>query len=126
MKLLFKHLLISLAACLFSTVFCMLKFSSYDGIPGTLFVVIMLAHFGILIAAVLVVILRFSGFTRPHKFIYIFMGTANCWMGALSFIIWLAGHARFVIVETFLPNLVIGIAMLADTFFFASKTRHAA
>lgn len=121
MQPLFKHLLLSLLACISATTFCMLKFSGYDGIPGTLFVITIVAHFTILAASVLALILRFAGFISPVKFIYVFLGTCSLWMGMLSIVAWLTGNARFVMIATFSPNLLMGIAMLIDVLVSHSK-----
>ena len=116
MKRTYKHLLLSLVGCILVTGFCLWKFYPGTGVVSTLFFAGVTAGFAFMAAGVLLVILRFSGFTSRETFIYIFTGAANLWLGLAAIFVWLTRNVRFGLAETFLPCFILGAVMLADTF----------
>jgi len=54
--------------------------------------------------------------SNPHRLLYVFLGITNVWFGLIAIFIYLECNGIVILVmETFLPNVVIGAILLTDT-----------
>lgn len=72
-------------------------------------------------AGLLMLALRiFKVITRDQYFLYPFLGTANMVLGLLSVYFYLVGKINLVALHDTIPNLFVGVVVMADIFLFES------
>jgi hypothetical protein len=132
-----KKAALSVIVCVTFTGLVVLSFQWSDNIALTQFAIIYFTHillFYVGLACLIVRILRglitvkwfadFSWkFTDPVKFRYIFLGIGNAWMGMLAIVLYEMAGAEIIIVKDMLPNLMVGLILLANSFFSKSKSK---
>jgi hypothetical protein len=132
-----KKAALSVIICAAITGLIILSFLGEGGIALTQFMITYGLHFLLLFAGVGCLIVRilhvfikvkwFSDFalkfTDPAKFHCVFLGIGNSWMGILAIVLHVTGRANLFMVETMLPNLIVGVIILADIIFSRRKTR---
>lgn len=132
-----KKATLSVIVCVVLTGLIVLSLLLNGGIALGQFMVIYLMHILLLFVGVGCLFLRilrlfivvkwFSDFackfTDPLMFRYVFLGIGNTWMGILAIILHANWRADLLMVTMMLPNLIIGIILLATTFLSKHKSR---
>ena len=76
-------------------------------------------------AGLLLLALRiFKVINRDQYFLYTFLGTANMVLGLLSVYFYLMGKINLLGLHDTLPNLFVGVFIMADIFLFESLLKH--
>ncbi|HWK02182.1 MAG TPA: hypothetical protein VNS58_01035 [Puia sp.] len=111
-----KNLITAILICLSFTGLCLCFFYPGKGIGGMLFLITVVAHFSFLILGPILFVFRISGFLKRDSFLYILIGVGNLWLGILSYLLYFTGNAIKLMIWEFLPNLLVGIFLLADIY----------
>ena len=115
-----KYLAIAILTCISFTGLCLYYFYPGEGVGGMLFFITVVAHYAFLIIGPVLFVFRIAGFLRRDNFFYIFIGVANLWLGILSYLLYLTDKAIELMIWAFLPNLLIGVLLLADAYWVPS------
>jgi hypothetical protein len=127
-----KNAALSVIVCAALTGLVVLSLLLNGGIALTQFMVIYGIHILLLWAGVGCLIVRilrlflsvkwFSEFawkfTNPGKFGYVFLVVGNIWIGILAIILYVMWRANLSMVKMMLPNLIIGLILLANCIFY--------
>lgn len=116
-----RNLLISIFFCILISILCLYLFYPIESTPGFLFIITWIAHFAFLILGPILFVFRISGFLRREAFIYIFTGIANMWIGSFLYVLYFIKKVDDVVILAFLPNLLVGILLLADIYWPRTK-----
>lgn len=111
-----KYIIIATLICLSFTGLSLYLFYPGDGVGGMLFLITVVTHYSFLIFGPILFVFRISGFLKRENFLYILVAVANLWLGILSYWLYFAGRVIELMIWEFLPNLLVGILLIADIY----------
>jgi hypothetical protein len=116
MKPRFKDFIISTIVSLVIIV----SFAFFAG--GSVYLMVIIGHYLLLILAGLFLALRYSNFIYREQFFYILIGSFNLSLGLHAFAVYLLGYVIVNYPEMMSANLAVGTLMLIDALVLRRKT----